>query len=103
MRDNEDEKTVAAMDLLVPGIGELIGGGLGRRARQPPRSKTTTLKDQAEEEAAQPHTRPPDSNTHTTRPQLAGGSQREERLPNLLAKMESVGLDPADYWRAITI
>ena len=26
MRDNEDGKTVAAMDLLVPGIGELIGG-----------------------------------------------------------------------------
>ena len=26
MRLNEDNKTVAAMDLLVPGIGELIGG-----------------------------------------------------------------------------
>lgn len=26
MRMNEDEKTVAAMDLLVPGIGEIIGG-----------------------------------------------------------------------------
>ncbi|MEG2295616.1 MAG: amino acid--tRNA ligase-related protein, partial [Oscillospiraceae bacterium] len=26
MRVNDDEKTVAAMDLLVPGIGELIGG-----------------------------------------------------------------------------
>ncbi len=26
MRDNEDGQTVAAMDLLVPGIGELIGG-----------------------------------------------------------------------------
>ena len=26
MRDNEDGKTVAATDLLVPGIGELIGG-----------------------------------------------------------------------------
>lgn len=26
MRNNDDEKTVAAMDLLVPGIGELIGG-----------------------------------------------------------------------------
>ena len=26
MRRNDDEKTVAAMDLLVPGIGELIGG-----------------------------------------------------------------------------
>ena len=26
MRENEDKKTVAAMDLLVPGIGELIGG-----------------------------------------------------------------------------
>ena len=26
MRLNPDEKTVAAMDLLVPGVGELIGG-----------------------------------------------------------------------------
>ena len=26
MRLNDDEKTVAAMDLLVPGIGEIIGG-----------------------------------------------------------------------------
>ncbi|HPJ69935.1 MAG TPA: asparagine--tRNA ligase, partial [Candidatus Mcinerneyibacteriales bacterium] len=26
MRLNDDEKTVAAMDLLVPGVGELIGG-----------------------------------------------------------------------------
>ena len=26
MKENEDKKTVAAMDLLVPGIGELIGG-----------------------------------------------------------------------------
>ncbi|MFO7734666.1 MAG: asparagine--tRNA ligase [bacterium] len=26
MRDNEDGKTVAAMDLLVPGVGEIIGG-----------------------------------------------------------------------------
>ena len=26
MRKNDDEKTVAAMDILVPGIGELVGG-----------------------------------------------------------------------------
>lgn len=26
MRENDDGKTVAAMDLLVPGVGELIGG-----------------------------------------------------------------------------
>ena len=26
MRDNDDGKTVAAVDLLVPGVGELIGG-----------------------------------------------------------------------------
>lgn len=26
MKLNEDNKTVAAMDLLVPGIGEIIGG-----------------------------------------------------------------------------
>ncbi|CAM9611511.1 unnamed protein product [Chrysoparadoxa australica] len=50
MRDNEDKKTVAAMDLLVPGVGELIGG-----------------------------------------------SQREERLDVLLAKMEEFDLDEKDY------
>ena len=26
MRENDDGKTVAAMDVLVPGVGELIGG-----------------------------------------------------------------------------
>ena len=26
MRQNDDGKTVAAMDMLVPGIGEIIGG-----------------------------------------------------------------------------
>lgn len=26
MRQNDDGKTVAAMDMLVPGVGELIGG-----------------------------------------------------------------------------
>jgi asparaginyl-tRNA synthetase len=26
MRVNDDEKTVAAMDILVPGIGEIVGG-----------------------------------------------------------------------------
>jgi len=51
MRDNEDGKTVAAMDLLVPGIGELIGG-----------------------------------------------SQREERLDVLTAKMAEQALSEEDYW-----
>ncbi len=51
MRLNDDEKTVAATDLVVPGIGELIGG-----------------------------------------------SQREERLDMLLARMQQFGLDPQDYW-----
>jgi len=26
MRQNDDEKTVAAMDILAPGIGEIVGG-----------------------------------------------------------------------------
>ncbi|WP_069997324.1 asparagine--tRNA ligase [Cellulosilyticum sp. I15G10I2] len=51
MRMNEDNKTVAAMDLLVPGIGELIGG-----------------------------------------------SQREERLEVLVARMKELGLNEEDYW-----
>jgi len=51
MRLNDDDKTVAAMDILVPGIGELVGG-----------------------------------------------SQREERLSVLDARLEEVGLKKDDYW-----
>ncbi len=51
MRLNDDGKTVAAADCLVPGIGEIIGG-----------------------------------------------SQREERLEVLEARMAQLGLDPEDYW-----
>ncbi len=50
MRMNDDNKTVAAVDLLVPGIGEIIGG-----------------------------------------------SQREERLDKLLARMKELGLKEDDY------
>ena len=51
MRMNDDGKTVAAMDVLAPGIGEIIGG-----------------------------------------------SQREERLDVLDARIQSMGLDPKAYW-----
>ncbi len=51
MRSNDDQKTVAAMDILVPKIGELVGG-----------------------------------------------SQREERLDLLKAKIIAFGLNPEDYW-----
>ena len=51
MRLNDDGKTVAAMDLLVPGVGEIIGG-----------------------------------------------SQREERLDVLKARMAELGLPEEDYW-----
>jgi len=51
MRLNDDGKTVRAMDVLVPRIGEIIGG-----------------------------------------------SQREERLEILEARMQSAGLNPEDYW-----
>ena len=50
MRMNDDGKTVAAVDLLVPGVGEIIGG-----------------------------------------------SQREERLDVMLARMEELGLSPEEY------
>jgi asparaginyl-tRNA synthetase len=50
MRMNDDGRTVAAMDLLVPGVGEIIGG-----------------------------------------------SQREERLPVMLARMKELGLREEDY------
>lgn len=51
MRLNEDNKTVAAMDVLAPGIGEIIGG-----------------------------------------------SQREERLDVLDARLEEMSLNKEDYW-----
>lgn len=51
MRLNDDKKTVAAMDLLVPAIGELMGG-----------------------------------------------SQREERIDVLEARMEEMNLNKEDYW-----
>ena len=51
MRVNDDGKTVRAMDVLVPGVGEIIGG-----------------------------------------------SQREERLDVLEARMREQGLDPESYW-----
>ena len=51
MRMNEDGKTVAAMDVLAPGIGEIIGG-----------------------------------------------SQREERLDVLDARLDEMGLNKEDYW-----
>ncbi|MBC8421777.1 asparagine--tRNA ligase, partial [bacterium] len=51
MRLNDDEKTVAAMDVLAPGIGEIIGG-----------------------------------------------SQREERLDVLDARLLECNLDPEPYW-----
>ena len=51
MRLNDDERTVAAMDVLAPGIGEIVGG-----------------------------------------------SQREERLDVLDARIRESGLDPAAYW-----
>jgi len=51
MRDNDDGKTVAAMDLLVPRLGEIIGG-----------------------------------------------SQREERLDRLEAKIKAMGMQPESYW-----
>jgi len=51
MRVNDDGRTVAAMDVLAPGIGEIVGG-----------------------------------------------SQREERLDVLDARMAELGLDPGPYW-----
>ena len=51
MRLNDDGKTVAAMDLLVPGVGEIIGG-----------------------------------------------SQREERIDILTARMKELNLKEEDYW-----
>lgn len=51
MRLNDDEKTVAAMDVLLPKVGEIIGG-----------------------------------------------SQREERLDQLLGRMKACGLSEEEYW-----
>src|SRR5699024_3149820 len=43
MRMNEDEKTVAAMDLLVPGIGEIIGGSQREERYEVLKEKTEAL------------------------------------------------------------
>lgn len=51
MRQNDDGKTVAAMDVLLPKVGEIIGG-----------------------------------------------SQREERIDILEARIRELGMDPANYW-----
>ena len=51
MRLNEDEKTVRAMDILFPGIGEIVGG-----------------------------------------------SQREERLDILKARMKELNIDQEELW-----
>jgi len=51
MRGNDDGQTVAAMDVLIPNVGEIIGG-----------------------------------------------SQREDRLDVLEARIREMGLDPANYW-----
>ncbi|OGV77419.1 MAG: asparagine--tRNA ligase [Lentisphaerae bacterium RIFOXYB12_FULL_65_16] len=51
MRQNDDGNTVAAMDVLLPNVGEIIGG-----------------------------------------------SQREERLDRLEARIREIGFDPKDYW-----
>ncbi|MDR2573945.1 MAG: asparagine--tRNA ligase [Desulfovibrio sp.] len=51
MRANDDNETVAAMDILAPRVGELVGG-----------------------------------------------SQREERLDRLLARLAELGQNPDDYW-----
>lgn len=56
MRANDDGKTVAAMDMLVPGVGELMGG-----------------------------------------------SQREERLDVLEARVKEAGLNPEDYARYLDL
>jgi len=51
MRLNDDGKTVAAMDVLLPTVGEIIGG-----------------------------------------------SQREDRLDVLEARIREIGMQPEDYW-----
>ena len=51
MRQNDDGKTVAAMDVLLPEVGEIIGG-----------------------------------------------SQREERLDVLEARIRELGMEPENYW-----
>ena len=56
MRQNDDGKTVAAMDLLVPGVGEIIGG-----------------------------------------------SQREERIDVLTARMKELDLKEEDYWWSLNL
>ena len=43
MRQNPDDKTVAAMDLLVPKVGELIGGSQREERLQVPFTEVPTI------------------------------------------------------------
>jgi len=43
MRDNEDGKTVAAMDILFPGIGEIVGGSQREERLDVLKEKMTTF------------------------------------------------------------
>ena len=55
MRDNDDGKTVAAMDLLVPGIGELIGGSQREERLDVLQRKMTENGLSEDDYCAQPH------------------------------------------------
>src|SRR4029079_9761268 len=69
MRLNDDGRTVAAMDVLAPGIGEITGG--------------STVAGMC---AVAPDTG-----------EIIGGSQREERLNVLDARMAAAGMDIEHY------
>jgi asparaginyl-tRNA synthetase len=49
MRQNDDGRTVAAMDLLVPGVGEIIGGSQREEREDVLRARMTELGLSAEE------------------------------------------------------
>jgi len=49
MRQNDDDKTVAAMDLLVPGVGELIGGSQREERMERLESRMAELKMEQKE------------------------------------------------------
>jgi asparaginyl-tRNA synthetase len=100
MRDNPDGKTVAAMDLLVPGttgsgirLNTALDPDLVVLACCAPLFGACVPKALTEELSGLDY-----GCVVAGVGELIGGSQREERLDVLLAKLEDFGLKKEDYW-----
>ena len=105
MRLNDDGKTVAAADCLVPGIGEIIGGSQREERLDVLEARIAELGMDPKEIKAFYMRLNDDGKTVAAADclvpgigEIIGGSQREERLGVLEARIAELGMDPKDYW-----